>query len=202
MRNLKEKAMEAVRNEQNRRWTIGVSDVEKVRAAYLMVSADAQATANAWAAEDQALAETIHNKSLKKKKKDQRGMMKKSKAALGKSMKGGLIGKAKNKVSNSPQKTKAVGDPGQRQIFRQPSQGSRLFIDAMDGAGSQSIELLANESSHATAHNRGDGGPSRRTPPRRAKFSRTPSWESGLASRKYSIKTTTLANIQCPCIFY
>jgi hypothetical protein len=135
-RELKEEALEAVWNEQNRQFTTTVFDKEKIRAAYLTASAGAQAMAEARAAEDQASAEKIHNKSLKQKKRDMRGMMNKSKSAFGKSMKGGLMSKAKKKGSKATHKNKRIEETEQRQLFRQPSQGSRLFLEQLNGESS------------------------------------------------------------------
>lgn len=132
VRELKEKALEAVWNEQNRQWTTGDFDKEKVRAAYLTISAGAQAIAEERAAADQESAEKIHNKDLKRKKTDVRGMMKMGKSMLGKSMKGGLI-KAKKQVSKVSHNSKRIEEIEQRQIIRQPSQGSRLLLDHLDG---------------------------------------------------------------------
>ena len=79
---------------------------------------------------DQAAAEKIRNKDSKKS--DKRGMLKKGKSMLGKSMKGGLLKKAKKKVKKAVKRKKKVEEPEQRQIYRQPSQGSRLMLD-LDG---------------------------------------------------------------------
>lgn len=135
VRELKEKAVEAVWNEQSRQWTTGDRDAEKLRAAYLPISTAAQAIAESRAAEDAAAAVKIRaEEKWGKAKKDLRGLLI-NKSIFAKPKKSGLIGKAKKKVkkvvSNKKKDEKETDKPT---MYRQPSQVSRLvLLDDLDG---------------------------------------------------------------------
>lgn len=63
IRALKQKAVDAVWNEQNRQWSSGDFNVEKLREAYRTVSAEAEAIAQARGANDRAEADKIHGRA-------------------------------------------------------------------------------------------------------------------------------------------
>lgn len=135
VREMKEKAVDAVWNEQNRQWTSGCVDVEKLRAAYMTVSALAQAMAEARAMEDRVAADAIHNSEGGGHKKSIRH--------------NGLISKARRKVKKSVSKKKHVEEAIERRITRQPSRGSRLFLDDLDG---RFIPVVVHVHVHGDAH--------------------------------------------------
>ena len=128
VRSLKERAVEAVWNEQNRQWDTGVRDAEKLRDAYQTVSVEAQAEAEARAAGDAVAAEKIHAKDGNKS--DQRRLLKKNKSIFAKSMR---VAKKKVKKAVAGKKTKGEEQTDKREIYRQPSQVSRLVLENVDG---------------------------------------------------------------------
>lgn len=173
IRALKQKAVDAVWNEQNRQWTFGYFDVERLREAYRTVSAEAQAIAQARGANDRAEADKIHGSTRDKHLRFIRHAVLLTKAT--KKVKE-VVAKKKTKKKKKEDGEEVV-EPMKRNIVRQPSQGSRLMMD--EG----SFEFALDESARTCNSTKGDL--QSRKPRRPSLLARTPSWESGLSSGKY-----------------
>eukprot|EP00934_Nitzschia_sp_Nitz4_P006201 Nitzschia sp. Nitz4//NODE_293_length_29386_cov_71.949235//12793//14310//NITZ4_additional_000035-RA//-1//CDS//3329531827//6191//frame0 len=186
---LKERALEAVWEEQSRQWSSrGESDPEKMREVYFAVSASSQEVAAKRGEQDRADIEAWVGSS--KKGKSKRNMLKKGKELLGKSLR-----VAKGKKSKKDDTKERKNAPKlERQTFRQPSRRMLEDIDvrSMDShASGDDISVMTDNTkkqrslfSALTMH-KDDASSKGEGLGRRGNMSRLASWETGLSAGKH-----------------
>ena len=163
VRKLKEAAIDAVWDEQQRQSDIGVKDVEKIKEAYQSISVDAQRDATERGLSDQVIAERIrqldqlgagilggespHKQRLKKIKiKPSRpSLLTKSRSIFGKkttefSTSQDQSSRRLHLQSITRSASKRASERSQRTIYRQPSASARALMDALSNASSQDDE--------------------------------------------------------------
>ena len=158
VRLLKESALEAVWNEQNRQWSIEEYDPEKVREAYEKISKGAQASANERGLSDAQIVEQIRkDDAAEEAKKKRRRLLSKTKAVMGKSMRvtagtmaktGKVVGRTTKLVTKTAVATATLDrrlfkeavtrdkkkmKDRQSEIIRLPSLSSRTLLGQLDG---------------------------------------------------------------------
>ena len=179
VRELKEAAIDAVWDEQQRQSDVGIKDVEKIKEAYQSISVDAQRYATERGLSDQVTAERIrqldqlgagdmggespHKQRLKKKKvKPSRpSLLTKSRSIFGKktaaSSSQDQTSRRLHLQSISRSASKRASERSQRTIYRQPSASARALMEALSNASSQDDEGkldLTGKQNHDGANDR------------------------------------------------